>query len=118
VGMNADIKAQWVAALRSGEYKQGRDLLHYKDDLSNEHMCCLGVLSHLAVKAGACSRYFDDEQGEYVYGSGAVAHLPREVVEWASLDDDSPSVERDLLVNINDGGASFEEIADMIERDL
>lgn len=115
--MNPDVKAQWVAALRSGEYKQGQGLLHYHDG-NDDRMCCLGVLSHLAVKAGACSRYFDDEQGEYVYGSGAVAHLPREVVEWASLDDDSPSVERDLLVNINDDGASFEEIADMIERDL
>jgi len=45
--MVPEIKAQWVAALRSGEYVKGRNHLQ-KDG----KFCCLGVLCELAVKAG------------------------------------------------------------------
>jgi hypothetical protein len=37
--MNAEIKQKWVAALRSGNYKQTKVCLHNK-----EGYCCLGVL--------------------------------------------------------------------------
>lgn len=42
--MDADLKARWVAALRSGEYKQGRGQLQ---DTKNRY-CCLGVLCRVA----------------------------------------------------------------------
>lgn len=38
--MNADVKREWVTALRSGEYKQAREQLCLPDGA----MCCLGVL--------------------------------------------------------------------------
>src|ERR1700722_17051899 len=38
--MKPEYKAKWVAALRSGKYKQGRAALH---NVSGG-MCCLGVL--------------------------------------------------------------------------
>ena len=43
--MDPELKAKWVAALRSGEYKQGRDVLH--NNKSNTY-CCLGVLCRVA----------------------------------------------------------------------
>lgn len=38
--MNQEIKNQWVAKLRSGEYEQGYNALRSKDN----KYCCLGVL--------------------------------------------------------------------------
>lgn len=38
-GMSPELKAKWVAALRSGEYKQGREVLR-----NGDQFCCLGVL--------------------------------------------------------------------------
>jgi hypothetical protein len=37
--MNPEVKARWVAALRSGEYLQGTSTLRIGDQF-----CCLGVL--------------------------------------------------------------------------
>lgn len=39
--MDADLKDRWVKALRSGQYKQGRNVL-YRESLGE--YCCLGVL--------------------------------------------------------------------------
>lgn len=46
--MNAKLKALWLEALRSGEYRQANGTL--KD--SDGGYCCLGVLSHVASEAG------------------------------------------------------------------
>jgi hypothetical protein len=40
--VDQEIKTLWVEALRSGYYKQGKNVL--KD---NNRYCCLGVLKHL-----------------------------------------------------------------------
>ena len=45
--MKPEIKKQWVQALRSGEYKQGRGQLK-----QGATFCCLGVLCDLAVQSG------------------------------------------------------------------
>lgn len=37
--LDADLKARWIAALRSGEYKQGQSSL-----FDGKGYCCLGVL--------------------------------------------------------------------------
>lgn len=37
--MTPELKAKWIEALRSGEYKQTKDYLH-----TAEGYCCLGVL--------------------------------------------------------------------------
>jgi hypothetical protein len=39
--MTPEVKAQWLADLRSGAYKQWRSSLYHEDAF-----CCLGVLSH------------------------------------------------------------------------
>ena len=43
--MDPELKAKWIAALRSGEYKQGKNRLHSNEDNS---FCCLGVLCEVA----------------------------------------------------------------------
>lgn len=103
--MDQEIKAQWLAALRSGEYKQGHG------SLENEgQFCCLGVLCHIAWKNGITDRH---ERGEASYG-GFPDMPPCEVNAWAGLEDIG---RLKWLVKLNDGGNPFSFIADIIEKD-
>lgn len=117
--MNPEIKAQWVAALRSGEYKQGAGWLNRGDEY-----CCLGVLCELAAKAGVVQRH--KGQFAHAYGDGkADTYLPSEVVEWARVRSMRPAVDGEPLDKYNDGNYdaglsphTFTEIADLIEEHL
>jgi hypothetical protein len=123
--MNPEVKAKWVAALRSGDYEQGRHRLHCKDG----KFCCLGVLCDLAVKNGV----IPEPEGwgpAYYYGSSVVSRsdvsIPIAVSEWAGLTGSSrhnPRVEiapgsTSTLANLNDSGTPFERIAQVIEEKL
>lgn len=108
--MNPEIKAQWIAALRSGTYLQGVGALHVNGDY-----CCLGVLCDLHAKAG-----LGTWNGHY-YGN-RVDLLPEFVAEWADLSI-SPEINDVQLVDLNDGVGgyeqrTFDEIADLIEEFL
>lgn len=116
--MNENVKL-WLEALRSGEYDQTRGRLH----LENDGYCCLGV---------ACEVYRKETgQGEWSYAHGigwfqpgpdrqaGSAHLPKEVREWLGMTTDYGSVDREdgsltSLVDMNDNGAGFLTIADVI----
>lgn len=117
--MNPEIKARWVAALRSGEYKQGRG------DLRREsgEFCCLGVLCDL----------FDPDawtHGVVANHHGAYGTPGDKVLQWSGLYDSNPSVTiggvKAALANHNDGierervviARTFLEIADAIEAQL
>jgi len=111
--MNPEVKELWLAALRSGEYKQGRQRLRTDDEF-----CCLGVLCDLAVKAGAVDGF--DDGGWY---------LPDDVATWAGLEDAGSGVRIDenwALIDHNDGNdgppplkaKSFKQIANLIEKRL
>lgn len=125
--MNAEIKRQWIADLRSGEFTQGRTYLHQSDK-----MCCLGVLCHRAAEAGKVSTTTSN-LGVVRYGSSE-SLLPGEVVAWAEISEraDNPNtdgfldghayvkVDKDLvaLVELNDNlGWTFAQIADALETD-
>jgi len=97
--MNKRIKKLWVEALRSGEYEQGL----YKMK-SHGKYCCLGVLQEVALKDGV---KFEPERGP-------TCQLPSEVFDWAdmALDDEEDFSE------LNDSGATFEQIALCIENGL
>ena len=82
--MNPEIKALWLTALRSGDYKQGQGVL--RDGADN--FCCLGVLTDLAVKAGVLEDGVVGEGGVYRYkGEFAITEgtLIPSVAEWAGL---------------------------------
>jgi len=108
--MNQAIKAQWIAALRSGEYQQTVGRLR-----SSTGYCCLGVLCDLHAKAGLGT--WDDLS----YGD-IIDLLPENTAEWAEIDD-SPYVNDAPLVDLNDGmngytQRTFAQIADLIEEFL
>jgi hypothetical protein len=114
------VTQKWVKALRSGEYKQGKGHLRNSDNT----FCCLGVLCDLYIK--------ETGNGQWVGGMGYYQFLPPEgglkyallpevVQKWAGLDSIDPCVkppdERPrALSSLNDLGASFKKIADLIEK--
>lgn len=122
--MNPDIKAQWVAALRSGNYKQGRGRLRreWQGHPGEYQYCCLGVLCELAVEAGIATRE------DYYYASAVnpndrdYTHPPVAVERWAGLASSSPQAGERSLIQMNDALAddcyTFSQIADAIERYL
>lgn len=132
--MNQEIKARWVAALRSGEFEQGKDYL-----CEDGKYCCLGVLSELAVRDGviAPAEAIDVPSGGTIPGlafDGERHHLPQSVAKWADINpeyddwegdvvyDPDPYVlfgDRDQTVSeLNDKGMTFPELADLIEEKL
>lgn len=111
--MNPEIKAKWVAALRSGEYKQGTNRLKMAD-----RFCCLGVLCDLHSKETG-QQWVDmpGAQGAWYYRQCGLPAFT--VVEWAGLDSCDPAPEGyDPLSVLNDQGRTFAEIADLIEKHL
>lgn len=114
--MNPKVKAKWLAALRSGEYKQTRDVL--RDD---DGFCCLGVLCDLhAQETGMQWGEAGGVNLIYPYGDSRET-LPAVVAEWADLYDGDPAIPgRDFktLGGLNDAGYSFTELADIIEKEL
>jgi hypothetical protein len=130
--VNQEVKDQWVAALRSGEYKQGKGVLHRKVG-GEDQFCCLGVLCDLAVKAGVTTVDASDDYN-LIYGpedDRNTAYPPADVVEWAGLKSANPYVPFEHeewpdqktapLTALNDSGPlaqTFNDIADVIEEHL
>jgi hypothetical protein len=111
--MKPEVKAEWVKALRSGEYRQGTHALRSLTD----KFCCLGVLCELAVKAGVTQAPVPSGPS-YEY-EGAYAVPPASTQEWSGLIDQGPgSGAVSELIGANDRGKTFAEIADMIEEML
>lgn len=115
---NAEAIKEWVAELRSGKYQQGKRLLRSADD----EYCCLGVLCELAVKHGVIGPA--EQKNEYSYGYGPNSEwfgaLPPKVAGWAGLRHSNGSYyggNGGSLTDLNDGGTSFAEIADVIESE-
>jgi hypothetical protein len=100
---------KWVAALRSGDFRQGKCAL-----LTEEGYCCLGVACALHIQEGLSPAN--------IVGNKAT-HLPEAVREWFGLRTkagqyNTPSdASQTWLVNDNDYGKSFAEIANIIESE-
>jgi hypothetical protein len=124
--MKKQVKEQWVAALRSREYRQGQGALHVVSD-EGDRFCCLGVLCDLAVKAGVEVRLgsgviiLDGIRYNTVRYDNEGAYPPVSVQEWSDLERRERVVSREAmtrLASLNDSGRTFEEIADYIEEHL
>lgn len=104
--MISTIKENWVKALRSGKYRQGKGRLR-KGNL----FCCLGVLCDLHDKTkwemmdARTESYFyeNTDNGEFIY---------------TSLRDrlDLSYQQMIMLMSLNDRGQDFNYIADVIEK--
>jgi len=125
--MREDIATKWVAALRSGEYQQERGFLQ------TEHgHCCLGVLCDLHLRETGDGEWRPPGSGAWLHaqcyrdGLGIDGEYtpPRGVMLWADLEEDpclrvekpGGDVSADGIVNLNDHGYSFAQLADLIEE--
>jgi hypothetical protein len=115
--MKKEVKDRWVEALRSGKYSQTKGVLR-----DGKGFCCLGVLCDIAKDELGINWRFNGRS--YDMKSYSLV-LPTIVTEWAGLRDDQGMVfpnnndTEEPLFNppkLNDNGASFAEIADMIEQ--
>jgi hypothetical protein len=115
--MKSNIKKRWTAALRSGEYKQGTTLLSYCDEPGDIKYCCLGVLCEIEkipskweTFVGKIRRryFFENER----YDLESVHDLPIYYLKQIGL----TCAQQHKLMVANDDGATFNEIADMIEE--
>jgi hypothetical protein len=94
--MNPEAKALWLKALRSGEYEQGHSKLCKLPDgpEGKGYFCCLGVLADVAVKSGAVELRVERRERDVRYGNDE-DYLPPEVMKWAGLPNNNPSVKYD-----------------------
>ncbi len=94
--MNSSLKHDWALALRSGKYIQGRGALRTVD----RRYCAMGVLYDLIVST---------EERNFTWGT----YVPEAVLQRIGLSTRAQS----FIAQLNDGGYSFEAIADVVDRD-
>lgn len=104
--MDAGLKVEWMKALRSGEYKQGRDCLLNDSGA----YCCLGVA---AVVAGY---QINSQHDRILRPDGSSSDL---CSSYGTLEDFGLSgTARGHLIQMNDSGKTFGDIADWVEANL
>jgi hypothetical protein len=102
---------QWVAALRSGKYKQGQGRLQSRDSY-----CCLGVACAVAENNNILVKY---EGGQFL---GVILDYQQDVIDWLNLENESARFSddnnvRNSLWKLNDcEQLNFNAIADFIEK--
>jgi hypothetical protein len=114
--MNSDLKEEWVEALRSGSYTQGRNALRsYNDveDRSADEYCCLGVLADLLVKRGDAEWQGDTEL--YYYDEGKKLRVGESDLSRLTGYIGLPMGTQTELMTLNDDeNADFDKIAGWI----
>lgn len=112
-----ELRRQWVAALRSGEFTQTRGYLCHKG-----RYCCLGIACEVFDRAfpGELEREVLTDRITFNNHATLLPDVVRHAVGItyaggdfvvSSLDDEDES----SLAERNDDGATFAEIADLIE---
>lgn len=115
------IRDEWIPALRGGEYTQGKHTLHAIED-GKHTFCCLGVACDIRQIE---SDVREGDMGiihEYTYmGTRQLGALPKALADEIGITIDGiVSMKGDTdkytcLTQMNDGGESFDQIADIIE---
>lgn len=115
--MKKNVMKKWVAALRSGKYKQGTGQL--RENKGNT-FCCFGVLCDISkIGRWSAPKILPYLRQKYNYSyKQNTAVLPKEVMKWANLKTGNGGYDAYLppLAIKNDNGATFEDIADLIEK--
>lgn len=100
----------WIKSLRSGKYKQTRNLLKGESG----GFCCLGVLCDLAAKDGG-QQWKRNKFNAWEYGNKYIGNAPKELTRYLGIS----NVEVMDLIEMNDcQNRSFKQIADHIEQEL
>ena len=119
--MDPEIKLEFVAALRSGDYAQGFNALH-----RNGCFCVMGVLTDLAAHRGIVEWYpsRNGRWGVKIYEIVEDNILAPRVARWAGVKELFGDIRfgnrpGDTLIALNDDDRlTFEQIADIIEERL
>jgi len=125
-----EAKAEWIAALRSGDYEKTVGSLRIGDGF-----CCLGVASDLFIKKNKAYEWEPTEDREIIdkgrgarilcngrpSTSGTPAYLLSFVQVWLCGCLHKGKTDREeewqsCLAQLNDSGVNFNQIADVIER--
>ena len=137
--MKKAIADKWVKALNSGKYAQTEGRL-CKNGYKNDSFCCLGVLTdlyiqdkHKTTKNGkyTCGWEAETEFNKKIYSfEGETEELPQKVAKWAGMKStygdikwgnkdlgiEFKSTDFDSLIDMNDSGKSFKDIAQVIKK--
>jgi hypothetical protein len=103
--MDKTIAKEWVKALHSGNYKQGKGRLRSLDNT----FCCLGVLCN--IHAMQHPKFAKKQTDADIY-EGMSSFPPAIVSDWAEI----KYIKYKSLAYMNDVGSSFAEIANYIEK--
>lgn len=120
---NTENIAAWVAALRSGDYRQAKGYLRREIDQGKVGYCCLGVACDISGAgqwdgaAGFSDADSDDDEPDF-----SNTELTSGVERWLGIDSDNPDLNFGDRGWINAATANddyeftFDQIADAIER--
>ena len=111
--LDKEIKKSWIEALRSGKYKQGREMLCCDDEY-----CCLGVLAHIngKLEGEENRKYIIDSKGNH-----QLYILPKNLTKEWNIEDCGDfqrfTIEdAKTLAQLNDSkDFTFEQIAEVIK---
>jgi hypothetical protein len=126
------LMAEWLEALRSGKFKQGKDALHKEDSNGTQSFCCLGVLGKICADNGLIKQPKRvDSPGAGVRYNYYSSHcsLDGKLFELSGLRDALGKFEANTiddaysLAELNDGSEfnkrkTFKQIARIIEKEL
>ena len=108
--MNSEIKTLWIAALNSGDYKQGFGFLH-----EGECFCAMGVLADLYLKEkGLEWKPHPDSETLYAFDLElglCCSCISQDIMDWAGMN----WQEENKITRMNDGEKrTFADIADYL----
>lgn len=122
--MDPELKARWIAALRSGDYTRGVGGLGHADGAAQKRYCCLGVLCDVEKEclAAAGVEVWWESNTLHVGGFAGISYpspLACQVLGLSNAfwhltivtqDGTNPSLD-----HLNDNGFTFDQIADIID---
>lgn len=124
----------WIAALRSGKYKQGKHTLTMVDFNGNEFDCCLGVACKLnrsdidRVRSNGEFKYFPIDDELRIHATAI--ELPERMRQWLGIETCNGVIDHPFMLQaeskhgasshytlalLNDDGLTFNQIADVID---
>ncbi len=127
--MNPEIKTNFIAELRSGNWNQGRGRLRTPVDAEGNKLfipegqewdgdwchCVNGVLAEMAVASGVLAPPTNvNDIMPYGWNNDSVGLVPDTLVHWSELTYEQVW----QLARWNDSGLSLEEIADLVEENF
>lgn len=108
-------------ALESGEFKQGKGCLRYRDLQDGEdYFCCLGVACQLYREKASFSLWAENIVHANLLFMGKENYPPQNVVDYYGWDGTSPKIvigkKSNSAAEFNDTGKSFKLIAKGFRR--